>query len=170
MNDFKKRIQNAIEKHATNQLPKRPTGRKNNKPERQLQKQMIEALKQIGVFAFHVESKAVYSASAGAYLNSQTVVGCADILGVTPQGQFLAVEVKSPGRRSTLREAQCDFLTNVIERGGFAVCSDSLEHLLALYSEWLTTDLCSRAPLLRRDLPTARKKHNKSGDDAFDNW
>ncbi|TXH09399.1 MAG: hypothetical protein E6R04_08155 [Spirochaetes bacterium] len=154
--DFKLRIQKSVLKHATRELAQNQPKRKNGKPERKLQAQMMSWLSSQGFFVFPLESKSVYSSVAGRYLDSQTRVGASDILGVTPQGYFLAVEVKARGRRSTLRDAQRIFLESVLSKGGFAVCSDSIEHLDKIYHSWLNTHPNSRARLLQIDLPPAK--------------
>lgn len=50
-----------------------------------------------------------------------------DILGVLPEGRFLACEVKKPGGR--LRPEQASFLDRVAELGGVALCVSSVEEL-----------------------------------------
>ena len=156
MNDFKSRIRASVEKHASKELGQNLPKRKNKKPERKLQGEMLAWLSARGCFVFPLESRAVYSVAAGRFLESQTRVGASDILGLTPDGLFLAVEVKARGRRSTLRDSQRIFLESVLSRGGFAVCSDSIEHLDKLYHSWLKTHPSSRARLLQIDLPPAK--------------
>lgn len=156
--DYKDRVRKAMEAHHAKQIKTpRPSRKPNQKPELELQAKMISRLEKIGFFVFSVESKSVWSQSAGRYLNSQTVLGCSDILGIDQNGSFVAVEVKAPGRRSTLRAAQRIFLDKIISRNGFAVCSDSLEHLEKTYQAWLNLDSHSQKDLLKKDLPKETK-------------
>lgn len=53
--------------------------------------------------------------------------GSADILGVTPRGQFLAVELKRPGNKPT--ELQAEWLERVRKSGGLAIVATSLDEL-----------------------------------------
>ena len=59
------------------------------------------------------------------------LVGSSDILGVLPEGRFLAVECKRPGNRPT--PAQDDFLKQVREKGGLALVVYEAQEL----NEWL---------------------------------
>jgi hypothetical protein len=51
--------------------------------------------------------------------------GVADILGVTPKGRIIAIEVKRPGERPS--DAQKEFLFDVSNRGGVAFVATSIE-------------------------------------------
>lgn len=147
----------ALENYLKKQIQQTKTIKpKNKKPEKELEKQMLPFLKSLGIFAWVVDSSAVYSASAGRYLYSQADVGCPDIIGVNHLGLFVAIELKSPGRRSSLKEHQRDFLTRLIQHNSFACCSDSVSHFSSLYSSWLTTPLENRQAMLMQDLPKQR--------------
>jgi hypothetical protein len=71
-------------------------------------------------------------------LAGQADAGFADCVGVTPYfGVAAYIELKAPGRRSTLKPHQRDFLLGKISMGAFAVCIDSVELLSETYNEWL---------------------------------
>lgn len=55
-------------------------------------------------------------------------VGSADILGVLPDGKFLAIEVKRPGGKTT--PAQDDFLALVRKNGGVAIVAHGVEDVI----------------------------------------
>lgn len=138
--EYKDRIRKAVsdfyEKQSrVNSGPKR----KNGKPEKILEHEVTRWLKSKDIAFSVVESKAVYSKSAGRYLNGQTQEGFSDIVGLDKHGNFIAIELKAPGRRSTLRPAQRVFLNDRISRGGFCACIDSLKLLDETYTEWLKT-------------------------------
>lgn len=55
--------------------------------------------------------------------------GISDIIGLLPDGRFLAVEVKMPGKRKNLTPDQSQFLDEVNAMHGVAVCVTSLDEL-----------------------------------------
>lgn len=55
----------------------------------------------------------------------ETHAGIADIIAVGPEGKFWAIEVKAPGKRERLTDAQEKFLNAVTEAGGIALVADS---------------------------------------------
>lgn len=166
--EIKKRIENAvgnyIKKHVSdsNKL-KRMHGR----PEKEVEKSVMQWLSSQNIFATVIESKAVYSAAAGRYLTGQAISGYPDIAGLNDQGLFVAIELKSPGRRSTLRDSQRAFLEQVIHQNGFACCTDSVSHLSSLYFSWLNLDKNARQTALYNDLPR-RKVTDRESDTLFD--
>ena len=82
-----------------------------------------------GVFAIRVNSGAFVGNYQGrrrfARFNSEP--GCSDILGCLPDGKFLAVECKMPGKR--LSAAQQSFLDAVCRQGGLGVVVHSIAEL-----------------------------------------
>ncbi len=60
-------------------------------------------------------------------------VGSSDILGVAPDGKFLAIEVKRPKGTWGLQPAQEEFMTEVLKRGGYAgvaTCPEDVDRIL----------------------------------------
>ena len=109
----------------------------NARPEKQVEKVVMAWLNQNGFYCHVVESKAVYSQSAGRYLKGQTVSGMPDIIGVGPHnGLGCFIELKAKGRRSTLSSNQKHFLKSVIELDAFAVCVDSETLIETYYREF----------------------------------
>lgn len=93
--------------------------------EKDVQAAVIEYLRLFGAFVVRVNS----GAFAGEYKGRKRFVrfnsepGCSDLLGVLPDGVFLACEVKRPGwkRPADDREReQADFHERIRERGGVA--------------------------------------------------
>lgn len=122
-------------------------------PELDLQKEIHSWLLSSGFFAFRVESRAQFDQATGNTIYSQTTVGVSDEIAVHNTGLFCAVEIKAPGKRSTLRDSQRNFLHSVIASNGFAACVDSVEHLSSLWTSYNSLDLSLRKSLLLRDLP-----------------
>jgi len=80
-----------------------------------------------GIFCWRSNNTPVYDTARKRYRAFRGLKGVADILGVLPDGLFLAVEVKKPGgRRSIEQEA---FLNHVRQLGGVALCVDSVTAL-----------------------------------------
>lgn len=146
----KKAIESYILKH-TKDVSK--LKRKHNRPEKEVEKQVMSWCRDHNIFANVVESKAVYSAAAGRYLSGQASAGFPDIVAINNLGRFLAIELKSPGRRSTIRPNQYDFLIQVISLNGFACVTDSVSHLSSLYFSWLNSPDALKKSVLLNDLP-----------------
>lgn len=106
---------------------------KNAKPEEEVKRVVMAWLKEHGFSCHVVEAKAVYSKRAGRYVSSQTTPGFSDIVGACPNGLAAFIELKAPGKRSTLREGQRAFLVEKIDKGAFAVCVDSVECLATVW-------------------------------------
>jgi hypothetical protein len=53
--------------------------------------------------------------------------GISDIIACSPEGRFVAIEVKQPGKQPT--PLQLEFLLNVHANKGFAMCVHSLDEL-----------------------------------------
>ncbi|MCC6271585.1 MAG: hypothetical protein IT190_09940 [Microbacteriaceae bacterium] len=111
--------------------------RKNKTPEADFKKEAMAWLNSKGFSVHSIESKAVYSRAAGRYLRGQTDSGVSDIVGVTPIfGIACFIELKAPGKRSTLKLHQRQFLLGKIEKYAFSICTDSIDHLLNTFSRW----------------------------------
>lgn len=111
--------------------------KKNNAPEKDLEKSVRAWLDKM-LFSYSVvESKAVFSRSANRYLKGQTEAGFSDIVATSDEGYSCFIELKSPGKLSTLRPLQYEFLKDKISKNAFAVCIDSVDLLESLWLEWL---------------------------------
>lgn len=113
----------------------RPT-RQNSKPEFEVKKAAMAWLRTNGFSCQVVESKGVYSIEHGRYTSGQTKAGTSDLFGCGPGGIAVYIELKAPGRRSTLKEHQRQFLIEKIQAGAFAVCADSVECLANAWEEF----------------------------------
>ena len=112
------------------------TKRKNKKPEKVLEKQVIAwaPLKHWDLTV--VEAKSVFNPRLGMYLRSQVEPGYSDISGNDNEGMAVYIELKSKGKRSTLSDTPRTFLTRKIFTNAFAVCVDSLDMLEENYKLW----------------------------------
>jgi len=164
--EFKKRIEAAMLKHHEKQLPKKKRERKrNDNPEAKISLAIKNHLIGLGWSVDIVESKAVFSAQAQSYTFGKTRPGFSDIVGNTPSGMAAYIEVKSKGRRSSLRPAQFDFLSEKIKTNAFAIVADSVEYVLLTYDVWLSST--DKLALLLNELPKLQPRYG-SPQDEFD--
>lgn len=127
--------------------------KRNSSPEKEVEKEVMHWLRTHGFSCHVVESKAVYSPSAGGYKSGQTIPGFSDVVGCDPNGMAVFIELKAKGRNSTLKEHQYLFLKNKIEHGAFAVCVDSVMLLERVYQNWCLANDENKRPGLIRLLP-----------------
>ena len=115
------------------------------KPEKEVEQKIKAWLSQNG-FEFAVyDSKGTYSQSAGRYTKSQSMKsGTPDLLGISPLGHFVAIELKAPGKEDACRLAQYQFLERYIQKNGFCLVTSSVEFLETSYSNWLKLKLDKR--------------------------
>ncbi len=95
--------------------------------------QCLEYLKLVGVFAWRNNTGAC---KIGKRYITFGYVGSSDILGILPNGQFLAVECKRE-KGGRLSDKQKEFLNRINENRGFAICVNSLCDLQSkLHAHW----------------------------------
>lgn len=85
--------------------------------EQNVQAACLMALSQAGCLVWRQDTGA-YRAKSGALVRYGLCVGSSDIIGLSPDGRFLAVEVKTDAGRAT--EAQLRFIEAVRAAGGRA--------------------------------------------------
>jgi len=160
----KESVKAAMDRHLAKLEPKpKASKRRNRKPEKQVEKVVMSWLRQHGFSCHVVESKAIFSPSRGSYLRGQTVPGFSDIAGCCSSGYGCFIELKAPGKRSTVSDAQLAFLTEKIKRGAFAVVTDSTEHLELAYMAWFDLredNIRLGCEFLMDDLPKKRQRDN----------
>lgn len=143
--------------------------RKNKKPEKQVEADILKWAKERGLFLHVVEAKAVWSEKRQSYTSSSVAAGFLDIVG-NYKHLALYIELKAPGRKSSLRDNQRRFINNKISQGAFACVVDSVDDLQNLFESWLVTkDLTKRQELLYAHLPKRRAKKDDNGG-LFDDF
>lgn len=105
--------------------------------EKEIQVQIINALhaKKLGYF-FTVDNKGTYDPVKKVFRKrskNSMPAGVSDILGITPDGLFVALEVKTPQRRRVVSDDQKNFLKAILERGGVAGVVTSIDEALSLF-------------------------------------
>lgn len=88
-------------------------------------KQCLEYLQIRGIFVFRNNTGAL---KAGRRFIRFGFPGSSDILGILPDGRFLAIECKRE-KGGRLSEAQKDFISRINANGGVAMCVHSLDEL-----------------------------------------
>lgn len=135
---------------------KGPTkGKKSNKkPEGDFQTALTKYLKLKGFKVTSVEAKGIYIPSIKRHVSSKTKKGTSDILACCPDGRYVAIECKAPGKLRTASEDQIDYLVDIIKRNGFGMVCDSIDSFTEAWNTW--TSLTYREPkqeFLMRLLP-----------------
>lgn len=108
------------------------------KPEKQVEKEVLDWLLQNGFSVDVYDSKAIFSETAQRYKKSKAMKeGTSDLLGVSPQGFFVALELKSPKKEATCTLDQRNFLQDKIEKNGFGLLVSSVSFLQETWSSWI---------------------------------
>lgn len=101
--------------------------------ESEVLKQCLEYLKLRGFYVWRNNSGAVKNGKLRFGLP-----GSSDILGILPNGQFLAVECKKENG-GKLSDKQVEFLSRIKENGGVAVCVHSVNELEKIITSTFTS-------------------------------
>lgn len=121
-------------------------------PEKDLEALVLDWLRLNKFDVNVVEAKAVFNPKIKRYISGMTTPGFPDVVGNDCDGNAVFVELKAPGRRSTIRDDQYRFLMRKIESNCFAVCIDSLGMLQQLYNGWKSLDRDDRQDFLLTQL------------------
>lgn len=157
----KQRVKDAIAKFEKKSEPKIEIAkRKNGAPEKEFETEALRWLRTNGFHVSIVESKATYNPKAGRYISQSVKQGFVDVVGNHNTGIAVYIELKAPGRRSTLRMNQREFLLEKIESGCFGACVDNIEILQNQWEKFKKFRTANQIGLskdfLRAALPTER--------------
>lgn len=159
--EYKKSVFSAINTWSKKQLPRTPRKKKkNSNPEGKFVLVLKKHLETLGFSIDIVEAKAVYNESAGRYMNGKARPGFPDMVGNTPNGLSVWIEVKAPGKRNNVRVEQHAFLLKKINMGCFAIVCDSIEYFDKLLLEWKQAP--DRKQVLLEALPKLPKRYSES--------
>ena len=92
--------------------------------ESDIQKGILDYLKWVGIYAWRQNTTGVYNKKRDAYY-FHGMAGVSDIIGILPNGRFLAIEVKREGKKPT--DAQQEFMDNITKHGGLAFVAHDIE-------------------------------------------
>lgn len=134
---YKERIRQAMLVASKKALKEyqQPT-RHNKKPEKEVERDCLAWMRSLGWSVEVYESKATYNPRSGRYISQSMKQGTLDTMGVTNFGIAVAVEYKAPGKLSTLRDAQREFLIKRINQYAFACVVDSVSLLQEHHKQW----------------------------------
>lgn len=109
-----------------------------NKPtplEKDIQKGILQYLDVKRIFAWRNNTGGGYQSnpSGKSYFVRFSVKGAPDIIGIMPNGKFLAIEVKRPGQLPS--EDQLWFLKEVASKGGVAIVASSIDEVETVFKE-----------------------------------
>lgn len=156
MEDYKKRVQRAIEGYYKRQDPQEIVERRTNqKPEQTVVRAILIWCRQAGWDVEEIEAKAKYNTTTGRYTGRAASPGLSDLCGNTPDGLAIYIEVKAEGKRtgSSLRDNQRAFLTRKIQTNCFAILADSVEYVQNTWNHFLSLPSQERKTFLMNELP-----------------
>ena len=95
--------------------------------ESDIEKLILNWLNKNGIFAWKCKTMGTYDAKIGGYRKPGkfSLNGVSDILGVLPNGQFLAIEVKTKTGRPSIEQKA--FIKKVNKQGGKAFVARSIK-------------------------------------------
>ena len=97
--------------------------------ESEIQKSILDLLRLKRCLVFKHRNVGIFKQSTGTYIPlAFGEKGISDIIGCTPSGRFLAIEVKKPGGR--VSPEQQEFINNVNRLGGIAILAFSLDDVI----------------------------------------
>jgi hypothetical protein len=99
--------------------------KKRSNPEAKVGHAVDKYIESIGGYVRTIKSDGTKTATG--WRKSAQGSGISDRLCWLESGQSLAIELKSPGRKSTLSDAQYRFLSKLLERGHRACVADSVD-------------------------------------------
>ena len=162
--DYRSRVKKALAGFEKRQEIEIKPRRKNKKPEKAVEQEILLWCRQKGFDVDVVESKAKFNTITGLYTGKATIPGMSDILGNTSDGRAVFIELKAKGRRvgSALREEQRAFLIRKIKGSCFAVVTDSIEYIEDIWMKYQALFPHERIPFLLSELP--KHTHRKDSD------
>lgn len=97
--------------------------------ETEIQKTILEALWYNKIFAWRNNNTPIYDQKRKVFraMPIGSIKGVSDILGIMPDGRFLAIEVKKKGTYAS--KEQKEFLKNINDNGGLGFVARDLDDL-----------------------------------------
>ncbi len=107
-------------------------------PEKEVQDAIMDYLKVKQIYAWVNKTQGTFDPIRKTFRRNTTKKGISDILGIMPDGRFLAIEVKSPKIKlpvtapSKMKEYadQIEFLSEITSYGGVAMMVNSLDMVM----------------------------------------
>ncbi len=150
----------ALEGYMKSQLKKTIKRKTHGKPEKEVERACLTWMRAQGWSVQIYEAKATFNPQAQRWVGSSMKAGTVDCQGVMPDGTFVAVEFKAPGRLCTFNleknHRQKEYLVEKIRMNAFGCVVDSARRLAQLFDGYKEAVLVSRDQAqmyLMRELP-----------------
>lgn len=112
----------------------RVRGRSKRQPESLIENAILRYLNMQGIYCWKNKTQGTYDPVKKIYRANTVKKGVADILGILPNGRFLAIEVKT--KKGQLTVHQKDFLRQVSKNGGLAFVARSVDDCMFRMNEF----------------------------------
>ncbi len=146
--DRKRSTLNSLNKFLKKQITKPDKRKKHGKPEKEVERACLAWMRERGWSVQIYESKAIYNPKAQRYTSQSMKAGTVDCQGLLPDGTFVAVEFKSPGRLSTFslekNHRQREYLVEKIKMNAFGCVCDSARRLAEVFDGYEKALLVSK--------------------------
>lgn len=107
--------------------------------EKELENLIIDTLRLRGIFCWKNQSVGIFDPRTKRFRTTtkRQLKGVSDILGIMPDGRFLAIEVKRPVKKPRSQEQlrkiasreQVEFIEKINENGGIGFFADNMDEL-----------------------------------------
>ena len=110
--------------------------KKGKRSENAVVNEILEYLQWIGIYAWHNKNISTYDPRTDRFrrFGKYEIRGVADILGILPDGKFLAIECKTGYNKAS--NVQKEFIKNINDNGGVAFVAYGIEDV----KEYLTNN------------------------------
>ena len=123
-------------KHETTTLEKIISIR-NSEKESDIQKAILQYLELKKIFAWSNKTQGTFDSKGNFFRKSNMLKGVSDILGILPNGKFLAIEVKKKGNYPSLE--QKEFLAKIIDNNGIGFIAYNIDDVVKNLKMWSIT-------------------------------
>ncbi|MCX7698803.1 MAG: VRR-NUC domain-containing protein [Candidatus Goldbacteria bacterium] len=100
--------------------------------EKDIQRDILSFLRLNKIFCWKNNNVGIYKKETGSYIPSQ-IQGISDIIGILPDGRFLAIEIKREGGKLT--DKQIEFLNNIKKNNGLTIIAYSVKDVVEKLQE-----------------------------------
>lgn len=111
-------------------------------PEKQVENSILEYLRMRCIFSWKNQSVGIYDPTKKLFRKNKNpfvINGTSDIIGILPNGRFLAIEVKTDNTRFSKKSYPTDsqkfFIANITANGGLAFVARSVDDVKAEFKK-----------------------------------
>lgn len=127
-------------KDSGNKIGKRVSNNSNSRghTEAEIQHLIIAWLRTNNIFIRRINTTGVFDSSRGYYRALTGIAnarGMPDLIGILPEGRFLAIEVKTP--RGKVSNEQCQVIDEINDAGGMAFVARSLDDVKGMLCKYI---------------------------------